>query len=139
MPRNTQVDKKTHKEVTQWILVAPGTSFTCILEKKNSIRRIEVVIDLTTDTRSHELSGSFLIFTEIEFISLLFLILRSLVLKFKSQFILSMFVPNVQKVLFVLKNVVKQNLCSSRFHIQGQVRYTVLSLITVLLYYCGPG
>ena len=33
MPRNTQIDKKTlKKEVTQWILVAPGTSFTCIVK-----------------------------------------------------------------------------------------------------------
>jgi len=26
MPRNTQIDKKTHKEVTQWILVAPESA-----------------------------------------------------------------------------------------------------------------
>jgi len=44
MPRNTEIDKKAHKDVTQWIFVAPGTSFTRILEKK-SIRRIEVAID----------------------------------------------------------------------------------------------
>ncbi len=27
MPRNTQNDKKTHKEVNQWIFVAPGMAF----------------------------------------------------------------------------------------------------------------
>ena len=87
MPRNTQIDKKTHKEVTQWILLALGTSFTCILEKKRSIRRIEVAIVcgwINCSYWSHHLSRSIVTFSwhfiGTEFISLRILIIRSLYL-----------------------------------------------------------